>query len=144
MDNNKDNTAATQYNLNGAIMMLIAELQKDAINDSHKGRYQSSFEKWESIRHLIEARFDDGECDLLNELGKQFLKPVPIINVPQQLKPQNYYQVDYKKKERENYIKNHYSSIKKNRLINYIQTLQKLMRKYGLSLTDLEKKIKLN
>jgi len=132
--------AASQYNLNERSTSLIADIQEEAFRLSNSYKFNHSFDKWQSIRLLIEARFDNDEIEKLDNLENDFHDPI-IINFPNGLstsKPM------YGLSQRDNYVKKEGLTIKRQRLNKYIKYIMTLMRLYKLGMTDREKKTRLD
>lgn len=141
MDNIIDSPRSeSQYNLNERSTSLIADLQEDAFRLSNSHKYGPSFDKWQSIRLLIEARFDYKEKTKLDKLERIFLKRI-MIQYPQRLSMSK---TIYGLSEREFYIKKKGLEVKRYRLHLYVKFLMELMRAYKIGLTDKQKKTRLS
>lgn len=127
--------AESQYNLNERITTLIADMQEEAFTLSSTYKLNDSFDKWQSIRLLIEARFNEPETDKLDSLEEEFLEKI-IITYPHGLstsKPM------YGLSSKDSYIKKEGLRIKKHRLNKYVKYIMILMRLYKIGMTDKEK-----
>lgn len=139
METNNENRAESQYNLNERITTLIADIQEKAFILSNAYKFNASFDKWQSIRLLIEARFNKDEIKELNELEESFSERI-IVAYPIVLSIQR---PMHGLSQRDNYIRIEGLKIKKDRLNKYIKCIMKLMRAYKIGLTDKEKKVRL-
>ena len=140
MEEDSSPRSASQYNLNERSTALIADMQEEAFLLSAAYKLNDSFDKWQSIRLLIEARFNIDETDELNKLEKQFLDKI-TITYPHELslsKPM------YGLSPRDNYIKKEGLKIKKFKLNNYVKYIMTLMRLYKIGMTDKQKKTRLS
>lgn len=140
MEEDNNTRTASQYNLNERTASLIADIQEEALSLSNSYKFNSAFDKWQSIRLLIEARFNGDEIKELDKLEEVFTNKI-IINYPSKLcdsKPM------YGLSERDSYIKKEGLRIKKFRLNKYVKYIMSLMRVYKLGMTDKEKKTRLH
>lgn len=131
----KDGVVHSKYNLNEATFLLIADLQREAFDLSNKGKNSDgAFERWQSIKLLLEPRFNKEEIEKLDLIESKFYNQVKI-KYPIHLKTEN---------EKRKYNYDAYRIIKRIRLNGYVKYLMILMRLYKIGTTDLEKKHKLN
>lgn len=136
MDNRRGSEAVhSQYNLNEATFILIGDLQREAFILSNKYRnFNGSFDRWQSIRLLISARFKEKEKEKLDNLEEEFDKNI-IVKYPKDLDSES---------AKRNYNHKIYYQEKKKNLNKYINYLMILMRVYKIGPTDLEKKHRLS
>ncbi len=140
MEENDNTRSASQYNLNERSASLIADIQEEALALSNSYKFNASFDKWQSIRLLIEARFQIEEIVILDKLEERFTEKI-IINCPLGLptsKPM------YGLSKRDTYIKKEGLRIKKRKLNRYVKEIMSLMRLYKIGMTDREKKTRLH
>lgn len=135
MDDTNQTRTESQYNLNERITTLIADIQEKAFILSNAYKFNASFDKWQSIRLLIEARFNDDEMTELDELENTFNEKI-IITYPIGLSSQK---PMHGLSQKDNYIKVEGLKIKKDRLNEYVKRIMGLMRVYKIGLTDKEK-----
>ncbi len=134
-------TRESQYNLNESTTLLIGDLQRDALELSNSFNYAGALEKWNSIRILIEARFDDDEVDALDELYKKFYNISPA-NIPINLKSK--FDMVTGLNSKEIFQRQYLRYNQKKRLHEFVRELMILMREYKISTTDKEKKTRLS
>ncbi len=146
MINNNENTEQlreSQYNLNEQNNMLIADLQREAIFLALRKRdYVSSLERWNYIRILCQARFEDKEITTLDTLYDDFYK-IEKPDVPNNLNATKTNMID-KLSEKQQWIKNYYDYHRRLKLDKFIRGVLELMRKYKISSTDKETKNRLS
>lgn len=139
-----ERTNQSQYNLNEQTMLLIADLQREAILSSNKKDFYSAFDCWQSIRILIQSRFEDNERKELDKLEKEFIKPIPMVK-PSKIDKNFLPSGNIMKEVRERkYNQIRTNIILRTRLNDYVEELMNLMRDYSIGLTDKERKRNLN
>ena len=131
----------SQYNLNESMAILIGDLQREALTLSNSADHHGSLERWNSIRILIQSRFQDDEVDTLDELYYNFYNIKPAV-VPLNLKPQFDMRTGLNSKQM--FQRKYLSFFQKKRLHEFVRELTLLMRQYKISMTDKEKKPRLN
>ncbi len=139
MESNNEKRSESQYNLNERSTTLIADMQEQAFVLSNSYKLNASFDKWQSIRLLIEARFSTTERERLDELEELFMEKI-LVEFPNGLsnsKPM------YGLSQKDRYIKSEGLFVKKQRLHKYVKYLMELMRIYKIGLTDKEKRTRL-
>lgn len=137
VDNNTKKTGQSHYNLNETDFLLLADLQREAFQLRNvKKNYIASFERWRSIRMLIDARFDDKETKILDEIEESFWKPQEI-QVPDKLSGISSFG---NKSPKKTYIIKIIRSRKLKVLDEYITQIRALMKLHKIAMTDLETK----
>ena len=134
-------TAHSQYNLNLASTELMADFQREAFTLANNKRFNDAFDRWQSIRMIIEPRFEQDETNDLDELEKKFWT-LPKIKVPANLSTKQ--DMITGQSQRKNYILSKIHAFKRVALNNYIKCLMGLMRTYKVGMTDKEKVTRLN
>lgn len=138
-----DTSKATvsRYNMNEANFMLLGQLQQEAFYLSNvKRNFTAAFDRWNSIRLIVESVFTDGEKTALDSIDKDFHKSLRL-RIPKDLKDTKH--MGGKKTEQELYIYNAFQIHKTEHLQLFIRELSMLLRRYKISMTDLDKKKKL-
>ncbi len=141
MENNEDKqTQDTRYNLDGATFQLLGELQRSAVSFTLKRSFDEAFNRWVSIRTLIEPCIEDDESKDLDILENQYHRLI-YFKIPEGLDDVKPF-LGLSKKElfKENKI-NQFKSIK---LKRYSKQILRFMKKYSLTLTGKEMKTELN
>lgn len=138
----QEQTNQSQYNLNEQTILLIADLQRDGITKSNNYNFNKAFDCWQSIRLLIQSRFEDDEKDKLDRLEKEFQTPIPLKKLQQP--KYNKLGIDAIRNNEKRYNQIRINIIKRQRLNVYVKELMQLMRVYQISLTDKKLKTNLN
>ncbi len=136
------------YNLNLANIVLIGDLQREAFILSNKGRSEQAYLRWQSIRLLIENRFEDDERRELDELEEEFEEPL-VVDIPKSLKGEvgerkTTFTRSPKQTARIRFLNDSKESVQRKNLANYIKCIMRFMRKYKMDLGDKEKRVKLS
>lgn len=123
------------YNLRQSNILLIADLQREAFELLNKNNNPgASFQRWQSIRLIIENRFDDAERENLDKSEVEFYSPFKTK------RPSNLQPYSMEKKNYDYYARR----VLRTRLSKYVSKIMVLMRKYGLDLGDKEVKVRLS
>ena len=140
MEHDTGRVAESKYNMNESNFALLGELQREAFHFLNVRKdFVSCMDRWRSIRYIIESVFSEPEAESLDTIEKNFGKNLKF-NVPGNLsssKPM------YGISPKQIFINRVIQKYRLEHLRNYIRELAKLMRKYKISMTDLDKKKKL-
>ncbi len=137
MDTNTSKQTESRYNMNESNFVLLGELQREAYTFMNvKKDYNSCMDRWMSIRSIIESVFSDTELESLDDIEQEFSKSLRF-NVPEGFNTSKSF---YGLSERQKYINKVYQTHRLKHLRSYIRNLSIFMRKYKISMTDLDKK----
>ncbi len=140
IEQEKKKPNASRYNMNEPNFLLLGDLQREAIHYlTVKKDYEASFDRWSAMTMIIGSMFEADEIKELDEIRKKLFEKRKV-EVPEN--------IDTTKgfgglSEADKYIIKVKKIFQKFYLNKYVRKLNKLTRKYKISMTDLEKKPKL-
>jgi len=140
VEDKKKGPNGSKYNMNEPNFLLLGDLQREGIYYLNVKRdYVKAFERWSSMALIIGSMFEEDELKELDDIRKKLFEKRKI-EVPADLDPtQRFGQLT----GAENY-KLHVKKICQKFYLNkYVKKLNQLMRKYKISMTDLDRKIRL-
>lgn len=132
MVDNIEKKGESKYNLNESDFRLIGDLQQQAFYyRNERKNYYEAFQRWVSIRLLLDSRFTPDENKELDKIEEKFM----IMPKPEDLPYFNNSQIPMNKKR---VVYKIYT------LNKYIKKLRELMKKYKIALTDMDRKVRLD